>query len=144
MATVSHGLPPTTAQLLEQAGTAQLWWGMIAAFLADEYRAKKTVRWLSDLQAWGQTCVTGSAVLVHIVPGADIVKVFIPFSVSAIKRGIANASLLDGPARDSFNDYLAEADTMPTVRVASESDVDTVIRLVSLAHPRKGHPCGSV
>ena len=116
---------------------------MIAAFLADEYRARPAVRWLPDLQAWGQTCTMGSAVLVHLVPGEGVVTAFVPFSASAVKRGVANASLLDGPARVSFNDYLSRQTIMPTVRVSSEDDVDAVVRLVSLAHPRKGHPCGS-
>jgi hypothetical protein len=135
--------PPSSVQLLEQAGTARQWWGTIAAFLADGYRARTAVRWLPDVQAWGQTYLKGSVILAHVVPQAGAVMAFVPFSVSAVKRALAHPDLLDDQARLTFNNYLAGKVTMPAVRVTSDDDADAVVRLVSLAHPRKGHPCGS-
>ncbi|MHB8106328.1 MAG: DUF3788 family protein [Candidatus Cryosericum sp.] len=139
-----RGKPPTVAGLLKLAGDAQSWWGAITAFLVDSYRTQPTVRWEPLAEAWGQTYRKGSRSLAHIVPQDGCLLVFIPFGAAAVSRGTANPALLDPAARTALDNYVAGESPMPAVCVRSDIDVDAVIRLVALAHPRKGHPCGSL
>jgi hypothetical protein len=132
------------AELLEQAGDAQQWWGAIAAFLVDSYRVRATVRWESQSRAWGETYWKGSSPVVHIVPCNGHLLAFIPFRTAAVNRATTNPGLLDPAARTALDSYVAGESPMPVVCVRSDVDVDAVMRLVSLAHPRKGHPCGSL
>ena len=136
--------PPTMTKLLDRAGDAQQWWGAIAAFLVDSYRVRATVRWESQAEAWGETYWKGSSAVVHIVPREGHLLAFIPFRAAAVNRATANPALLDPAARTALDSYVAGESPMPAVCVRSDIDVDAVMRLVSLAHPRKGHPCGSL
>lgn len=136
--------PPTTTKLLERAGDALPLWGAITAFLVDSYRTQTIVQWESWADAWGQTYQKGSRAVAHIVPYDGYLLVFIPFNASAMHRATASPSLLDPNAQATLDCYVNGATPIPTVRVCSDVDVDVVMRLVSLAHPRKNHPCGSL
>lgn len=138
-----QGKPPAMAELLEQAGEAQQWWGAVTAFLVDSYRVRTLIQWQPQAEAWGETYWKSASAVAHVVPREGQLLVFIPFSRAATDRANANLALLDPAARTAFNTYVAGDTSMPTVHVHSDADVDAITSLVSLAHPRKGHPCGS-
>jgi hypothetical protein len=136
--------PSTVTQLFEQAGDATEWWGAIAAFLVDSYRARSAVQWEARASAWGEVYRKGARAIVYVVPRNGYLLVLIPFATSAVRRAAENPSLLDVTARVALGNYLAAVTPVPTVCVRSDEDADAVMRLVSVAHPRKGHPCGSL
>lgn len=136
--------PPTMAALLEKSGNAHQWWGMIAAFLIDAYRATPVIRWETVADAWGVVYRRASVTLASVVPYGGYLIVFIPFSIAAVKRTAKNPTLLDQSVQGPLRDYLSGKTATPRVLVVTDEDVDAVTRLVSVAHPRKGHPCGSL
>jgi len=136
--------PPTMTELIRKAGDAHQWWGMIAAFLMDSYRVQTAIGWIAQASAWGQVYRKGTTAIAEVVPYDGYLVVFTPFTAAAIKRATAHPELLDLAAHEALDDYLSGRTSMPRILVVSEADTDAVMRLVSLAHPRKGHPCGSL